>query len=63
MKDNEWLNSLSQDEREKEIKKSLETIFDIETYKNDFYENEYWVQATVWELKKENVTKVRKFSC
>ena len=59
----EWLNSLSQDEREKEIEKSWETIFDIEPYKNDFCENGYWVQATVWELKKENVVKVRKFSC
>lgn len=59
----EWLDSLPKDERQIEIEKSWDSIFDITPFKNEFAENGTWVQATVWELKSEHIIKVFPFTC
>lgn len=58
-----WLNSLSEEERHKEIIKSWDSIFDITPYKNDFCRNGYFIQGTAWELKAENIVKATPFTC
>lgn len=58
-----WLQSLPEVERQMEIEKSWDSIFDITPMKNDYRQTGYWVQATAWELRLENVLKVTPFTC
>ena len=58
-----WLESLSENERQIEIEKSWDSIFDITQFKNEFAENGAWIQATIWELKSEYIIKVFPFTC
>lgn len=59
----ERLDSLPEDERQIEIEKSWDSIFDITPFKNEFTENGTWVQATTWELKSEYIIKAFPFTC
>ena len=59
----EWLQSLPEEQRSQEIRHSWESIFDISIWDTDFSRNGIWVQATVWELKKEYIRKVYPFVC
>jgi hypothetical protein len=59
----EWLQSLPEEQRKLEIQKSWESIFDISIWDNDFSRNGIWVQATVWEIRKEYIRKVHPFIC
>lgn len=54
-KEQEWLDSLSQEERKKEIESSWDKIFDTRYIKNDWFSNGLFIQATFWELKKEYI--------
>ena len=59
----EWIQSLSPSQRQLEIQKSWESIFDISVWDNDFSRNGIWVQATIWELRKEHIRKNYSFIC
>ena len=59
----QWLDSLSEADRQQEIKKSWGSIFDIAPFENDFCRNGVWVQGTAWEIKAEDVVKTRPFNC
>ena len=59
----EWLQSLPEEQHTQEIRHSWESIFDISIWDTDFSRNGVWVQATVWELKKEYIRKVYPFVC
>lgn len=51
-----WFNNLSEKEQNKEKQKSWDRIFDIS-------EANQYVQATFWEIKKENVCGIKYFKC
>lgn len=57
----EWYDRLPG--KEKEILKTIswERIFDIEKFKNEWTSRGFYVQGTIWELRKEMITNVRKF--
>jgi hypothetical protein len=61
-KDEEWLNSLTEQEKEKEIKKSWQGIFNIEQKETDWFARGKWIQANFWVLKKEYIKKVQYFT-
>lgn len=61
-KDHEWLDSLSTEEREKEIEKSWQGIYNIDPKETDWCARGKWIQATFWELKKEYIKKVQYFT-
>lgn len=61
-KDHEWLDSLSKEEREKEIEKSWQGIFNLDPKETDWCCRGKWIQATFWVLKKENIKKVQFFT-
>jgi len=56
-----WFNALPLNEQQKAKKKSWEKIFDITPLENDWCSRGQYVQATFWELRKEQVIKARKF--
>jgi len=56
-----WFNAIPPDEQRKEKKKSWERIFDVAHVENDFNRRGCFVQATFWELRKEQVISVRRF--
>lgn len=51
----EWFDSLSKDMQEKVTKSSWEDVFDITPFQNDFCWNGRYVQATFWEITKDQV--------
>jgi len=42
--------------------RNWERIFNVRTFKNNWTSHGYWVQATFWELRKEDVRKIRFFT-
>jgi len=57
-----WFNALPLDEQQKIRKKSWEKIFDITPFKNDWCRRGRYVQATFWELRKEQIIAERRFT-
>ncbi len=56
-----WFDSLPPDERQQVKEKSWEGIFDITPLENDFHRQGCFVQATFWELCREQVISERMF--
>lgn len=56
------LNNLPEKEKEKKIKESWKNIFDIEPVDTEWQRKGSWIQATFWEIKKENIKNVRFFT-
>jgi len=54
-------NALPSHEKQKAKKKSWEKIFDVTPFANDWYRRGYYVQATFWELRNEQVITAKKF--
>lgn len=61
-KDHEWLDSLTQSERNKVIEESWQGVFNLDPKETSWCARGKWIQATFWELKKENIKKVRFFT-
>ena len=55
------LDALPPDEKQRVKEESWECIFDINKFENDWHRRGYYVQATFWELRKEQVIMARKF--
>lgn len=62
-KDEEWLQNLSKEERDIEIKKSWQGIYDLTPKDTSWMCRGKWIQATFWQLKKEQIIKVQHFTC
>lgn len=64
-KETSWYESLSGKNKQLVKIKSWEKIFDIPTvpYKNDWRSYGYWVQATFWVIRIEDIVKVQTFIC
>lgn len=60
-KNNEWIESLSPEERQKVKTESWNGIFDIEPFENDWMSKGQSVQATFWILRKEYIKGYEKF--
>ena len=60
--DNLWLDSLSNEEKTKEIEKSWQGIYNLDPKETDWCARGKWIQATFWELKKEYIKKVQFFT-
>lgn len=60
-KNNEWIESLSPEERQKVKTESWNDIFDIEPFENDWMSKGQSVQATFWILRKEYIKGYEKF--
>ena len=52
-----WIESLPKEEKQKEIEKSWDNIFNITEDNGEWSKNGHWVQATFWTLKRENIKK------
>ena len=52
---------LSPDKQKEMRNKNWQGVFDITAFENDWCERGYSVQATFWELRKEQIRKVKKF--
>ena len=61
-KDHEWLDSLSQEERDRVIEESWKGIYNLDPKETDWCARGKWIQATFWELKKEYIKKVQFFT-
>lgn len=61
-KDEEWLNSLSEEQRNIEIEKSWQGIYNLEPKETTWMCRGKWIQATFWELKKEYIKDVKFFT-
>ena len=57
-RDMKWFDKLSDDNKNKAITDSWQTIFDIEPFDNKWFIKGRFVQATFWELKAEQIIKV-----
>ena len=57
-----WYDRLPNKEKDAIKLASWERIFDITQYKNDWCSNGYYVQGTFWELRKDMITKVTRFT-
>lgn len=58
-----WLNSLSQSDKEKEIIKSWQGIYNLSPKETSWNCRGKWIQATFWILKKEYIKKTYFFTC
>lgn len=58
---NEWFDSLPVKEKEKLKIESWNKIINPKTFENDWVSIGKFIQATFWEIRKENVKKVQKF--
>lgn len=56
-------SELSEDEKWKYKSQNWENVFDIEPFKNEWMIKGESIQATFWELKAEQIRKVRFFTC
>jgi len=56
-----WLESLPKNEQQYEKQKSWKRIFDISPLNTDWHRRGFYVQATFWELRKEQIVSVRQF--
>ena len=54
--------SLSKEQQEAERIKSWEKVFDITPFENDFYCKGKWVQATIWELRSDQIVRAIPFT-
>ena len=57
-----WFKALSPEEQLREKEKSWEIIFDIEAFENDWISKGQYVQGIFWEIKRENVRKIQRFT-
>jgi len=60
-KSNAWFDALLSNEKQKAKQESWEKIFDVTPFENDWYRCGCYVQATFWELRKEQVITAKKF--
>ena len=60
-KEQAWLETFPPDEQQNVKTISWENIFDITTFENNWHRQGYYIQATFWELHKEQVISARKF--
>ena len=56
-----YYETLPEDEKRSYMEKNWDRIFDITPFENDWTSRGKWVQAVFWELKKEQIRKVRFF--
>ena len=56
-----YYKSLPDSEKEKYMEENWERIFNTDPFENDWTARGKWVQAVFWELRKEQVRKVRFF--
>ena len=56
-----YYETLPEDEKRSYMEKNWERIFDITPFENGWTSRGKWVQAVFWELKKEQIRKVRFF--
>ena len=56
-----WFESLSEEEKRRELEKSWEHVFNIEKIDTPWVIQGAYVQATFWKLKKEQIKKVQFF--
>jgi hypothetical protein len=56
-----WFDSLPQNERLEVKRKSWERIFDVTPFENEWRRSGLFVQATFWELHKEQVISAQRF--
>ena len=56
-----FYESLPENEKTEYMERNWERIFDIAPFENDWTSRGKWVQAVFWELKKEQIRKVRFF--
>ena len=57
-----YYNSLSEEQKKAYRDKNWERIFDVTPFENDWIRRGDWVQATFWELKKEQIRDVQYFT-
>lgn len=62
-KNHDWFNSLSAEEQDRVRTESWNKIFDITVIDNDWYRNGFYVQATFWELRLDNIKSVKTIVC
>ena len=60
-KDQKWLDSLTEAQRTEVIEKSWEKVFDVFPLRKSDYYTTFDIQATIWELKLDQVVKVWRF--
>lgn len=60
-KDDEYLSTLSPNQRQEMITDSWQHIFSIQKKNSDWFGRELWVQGTFWEIKKEYIKKATFF--
>ncbi len=60
-KENSWLDSLDLEEQQIEIEKSWDNVFKVDYFENDWSSRGLYIQATFWELKLDQVRKVKYF--
>ena len=60
-KKHNWFDKLSNEEKEILTKKSWERIFDVSSFKNDWFQKGRYIQATFWVLYLKDVKNVRYF--
>ena len=61
-KNHEWFKGLGKEEQQKEKEKSWEQIFNIEPFESDWIARGKYVQGVFWELRREYVKKVWRFT-
>ena len=59
-KEQAWLDTLTNKQRNIEIIKSWQRVFDISKYSNEWFSRGMFIQATFWELKLSQVKKIYK---
>ena len=57
----EWIESLPPEEKQKEIEKSWENIFNIDPINSGWVKKGQYIQATFWKLSKTQIKKVQFF--
>jgi len=60
-KEDAWFDALPPDEKQAVKLKSWERIFDVRPYKSEWRRSGLYVQATFWELRMEQVIKIKRF--
>ena len=58
-----YFDALPPDERDRVLVESWDNIFDLTPFENDWVARGKYIQATFWELRKENIVRMQKFSC
>lgn len=60
--DHKKLDTMTKEERNKAIELSWQGVFDVTPFENDWMHKGRWIQATFWEIRKENIKSVKFFT-